>query len=304
MTTEAFPPTTTSFEGELAELYAHACACSSKEAELVIACFVYRVRHSDRSRLEVSREVTAALKAAGCVTRKHISACSLGMWRCQQVNGCDEYFGEWSRDLSFNDDQQQGVVSSFRGCVQKVASVLQAKHLERIRAQKSPNQCINHGLSLRKLYQVFRKVRIPEGFGSLLSYFTTKKSGPHKAGPMRPPPPQSLWRSLGHRLKQRNNLHPEEELRNRRRRKILSIAALLITSAKTFPPLPRRQRRKVLFRLQAHPPPPQTMPSRASPPPPMKRKKIRRRRRLPTVMVTKEEDSLPRGNQMRGIHTP
>jgi len=36
---------TTSFEGEL-ELYASACACASKEAELAIACLVYWMRHS------------------------------------------------------------------------------------------------------------------------------------------------------------------------------------------------------------------------------------------------------------------
>jgi len=142
---------TTGFKGELAELYASACACASKEAELVIACFVYRVRHATQPRLQVSKDVVAALKAAGCLSRKKISACSLGMFLCQQVDGIDEYFGQWSRGLSFEGDG-----GSYRGYVQAVVSVLQARHLERIRGRKGNN--LNPGLSLRKLYEMFRKV--------------------------------------------------------------------------------------------------------------------------------------------------
>ena len=143
--------TASCFKGELAELYASACACASKEAELVIACFVYRVRHATQPRLQASKDVVAALKAAGCLSRKKISACSLGMFVCQQVDGIDEYFGQWSHGLSFEGDGD-----SYRGYVQAVVSVLQARHLGRVRGQKGNNS--NPGLSLRRLYEVFRKV--------------------------------------------------------------------------------------------------------------------------------------------------
>ena len=144
--------TASCFRGELAELYASACACASKEAELVVACFVYRVRHATQPRLRVSKDVVAALKAAGCLSRKKISACSLGMFLCQQVDGIDEYFGQWSHGLSFEGDGD-----SYRGYVQAVVSVLQARHLERVWGLKGNNN-LNPGLSLRRLYEIFRKV--------------------------------------------------------------------------------------------------------------------------------------------------
>jgi hypothetical protein len=140
-------------EGELAELYANACACASKEVELVVACFVYRVRHADQPRLKVSKDVVATLKAAGCCARKKISACSLGMFLCQQLDGRDEYFGEWSRGLSF----AGGESGSYRDHVRAVVSVLQARHLERVGQKSNGN---TQRLSLYKLYEVFRKVRI------------------------------------------------------------------------------------------------------------------------------------------------
>jgi len=141
----------TGFEGELAELYASACACASKEAELVIACFVYRVRHAAQPRSRVAKDVVAALKAAGCPSRKKISACSLGMFVCQQLDGIDDYFGQWSHGLSFEGDG-----APYRGYVQAVVSVLQARHLERIREAQEGNN-VNPGLSLRKLYAIFQK---------------------------------------------------------------------------------------------------------------------------------------------------
>jgi len=170
--------TASCFKGELAELYASACACASKEAELVIACFVYRVRHATQPRLQASKDVVAALKAAGCLSRKKISACSLGMFLCQQVDGIDEYFGQWSRGLSFEGDG-----GSYRGYVQAVVSVLQARHLERIRGQKGNN--LNPSLSLRKLYEIFRKVSEsfffffffpPEGLDSPLPKWTNRSN--------------------------------------------------------------------------------------------------------------------------------
>ena len=73
------------------------------------------------------------------------------MFVCQQVDGIDDYFGQWSHGLSFEGDG-----GSYRGYVQAVVSVLQARHLERVRGQKGNN--LNPGLSLRRLYEVFRKV--------------------------------------------------------------------------------------------------------------------------------------------------
>ena len=85
------------FQGELQELYASACVCAKQEVEVAVACFVYRMRHQGgkESRLRVSNDVLRALKAAGCISCKKISACSLGMYWQAQRQAADAYFGEW-----------------------------------------------------------------------------------------------------------------------------------------------------------------------------------------------------------------
>lgn len=147
-------------EGELQEVYVRACACATKEVELVVACFVYRVRHSEQVRVKVSKDVLTALEAAGCAARKKVSACSLGMFLCHQqqstaqrlpeTNEERDYFGDWGKGLRSFEGK-----GSYGGFIEKVVAELQARHQQRTQGGTRHQ---NKNLSLRKLYCVFGKV--------------------------------------------------------------------------------------------------------------------------------------------------
>ena len=160
-------------EGELQEVYARACACVTKEVELVVACFVYRVRHSEQVQVKVSKDVLSALEAAGCAACKKVSGCSLGMFLCHQqqqstaqrppeTNEERDYFGDWGKGLGSFEGQ-----GSYGGFIEKVVAELQARHEQRTQGGTRHQ---NKKLSLRKLYSVFGKVCAPTLF-AVVTYF-------------------------------------------------------------------------------------------------------------------------------------
>lgn len=150
MSTGVITSTAPTFQGELQELYRNACACTKKEVELVVACVIYRVRHPDRPRVKVSKDILSILEAAGCAARKKICGCSLGMYAWVQAKEPDERFGD-PVSLFATPIANSVLQTSYRTWIEATVAELQARHVGKVATRTTP-------LSLRKLYQVFAKV--------------------------------------------------------------------------------------------------------------------------------------------------